>query len=1101
MNRNLLRVGALFALCVWLWPAGQARAQGVTTSRVTGTVTDDQHRPVPGATVTAVHVPSGTTYTAVTRTDGKFDIPGMRVGGPYTVTATLNGFEAQTQENVFLNLGTAADLDFGLKVAAVAMDVTVNAVSDPILTSAVTGATTTVSREALASLPTISGRLESVARLSPESGGGLSFAGQDSRLNNITVDGSYFNNSFGLGNTPGDRTGVAAISLAAIEQIQINVAPYDVRQGNFVGAGVNTVTRSGTNTFSGSAYHSFRDQSMVGTRPKDATFDPGTFSYGLTGFWGAGPIERNRAFFFVSYEDESLTEPGTTFKANTGNEPVGGNTTRVLASDLNGLSAYLKQTFNYDTGPYQDYNFSTPAKRFLVKGDYNLNGNNKVSFRFSRLDSHTDVLESNSSSLGFGSRRTSTFSLNFANSNYQILENIRSGIGEWNAIIGSHIANNFIVGYTHQDESRGYDGLGWGNQPDAFFPLVDILQDGRTYTSFGFEPFTPDNQLRYNTFQLQDNFMKFGDRHTLTFGFTFEKYHSDNVFFPGAQSAYVYNSLEDFYTDVNDYLAHPDRTTSPVTLRRFQVRWNNIPGATEPLQPLDVVYTGAYAQDEWTPTGNVKITAGLRVDVPFFGNTGYDNADADQLTFLDEHGNPVQYQTAKLPDANILWSPRVGFNWNVTGDRRLQVRGGSGIFTGPPAYVWISNQVGNTGTLTGFQQLDNTTARPFNPDAGAYVPADVSGAPPPSYELALTDPNFKFPQIWRSNVGIDRTLPGGFVGSLDFIYNRDVNGIYYINANLTPANASFTGPDTRPRWTGSNRINANVTDAVVLKNESVGRSWNIAASANKTFRNTFFLKAGYSYGQARNTVDAGSIAFGSWNNNQHVGDPNNPGLGFSGSSPGHRFFIATTYRAEYFSFGATTVSLFLDGHTNGNTSYTFSGDLNGDGGTSNDLIYIPRNTSEMNFQTFTSGGVTYTSAQQAAAWEAYISQDPYLSRHRGQYAERGAVFLPMVWRADLSLAQEIFHRIGANRPSFEVRVDILNVGNLLNHNWGVGQRLVTTQPLIVPSASQGGPADAQGRTQYRLAVVGGRLLSSSFEQTAGIDDVYKILVSFRATFN
>jgi len=1037
---------------------------------------------------------------ATTRQDGKFTIPGMRVGGPYTVTAELSGFAPEKKEGLTLSLGAAADLEFVLKLATVETSVTVTAEANPIMTSAATGASTTVDHAALTALPTINRRLESVVRMSPQSGGGLSFAGQDSRLNNITVDGSYFNNSFGLGNSPGDRTGVAAISLDAIQEIQVNVAPYDVRQGNFVGAGVNTVTRSGTNRFTGSVYHNFRDQSMVGTKAGENTYTPGTFTYGLTGFWGGGPIVPNKAFFFLSFENEAFTQPGTTFVANTGGQPVGGNVTRVLASDLNNLSTFLKQSFGYDTGPYQGYDFNTPAKRYLVRGDYNLSNNNKISYRFTRLDSNTDVLESNSSSLGFGSRRSSTRSLNFASSNYKILENIRSNVGEWNWIIGNHMANSVIVGYTHQDESRGYDGLGFGNDPTAFFPLVDILQDGQTYTSFGFEPFTPDNQLRYNTFQLQENFTRFSDKHTLNFGMSFEKYHSDNVFFPGAQSVYVYNSLQDFYTDAMGYLADPNRTTSPVTLRRFQLRWNNIPGATEPLQPLDVKYAGVYGQDEWTPVPDVKITAGLRFDVPFFGNTGYQNAAADALTFMDENGNPVQYQTAKLPDANILWSPRLGFNWNMTGDRRMQLRGGTGVFTGPPAYVWISNQVGNTGTLTGYQQLDNTMLRPFNPYASTYAPAEVTGAPPPSYELALTDPNFKFPQIWRTSIGLDRQLPWGLIGSVDYIYNRDVNGVYYINANLKTPNGAFTGADTRPRWIGGNRINANVSDATVLKNANVGRSWTFSAAVTKPFRSGFSLKSGFSYGRSKNTVDPGSIAFGSWNNNQHAGNPNDPGLAYSAYSPGKRFFLNALYRFEYFNFGATSVSVFLDGHTNGNSSYTFSGDLNGDGGTSNDLIYIPRNTSEMNFQTYTSGGVTYTAAQQAAAWDAYIQQDPYLSQHRGQYAERNAVFLPMVWRLDFSLAQDLFHEVAGRRPTFQIRLDILNFGNLLNHNWGVGQRLVNTRPLIVPSSSQGGPADASGAAQYRLATSGGQLLSHSFEPTAYLSDVYQIQVGFRVTF-
>jgi outer membrane receptor protein involved in Fe transport len=770
----------LLAVSLLAWPVARAAAQGVTTGSLTGVVTDSQMSPVAGASVIAIHTPSGTNYEATTRADGRYAMLGMRVGGPYVVTVAYTGtgtaFEPQTAEDVTVNLGVSTDLNITVRAISVQETVTVTGQSDAVFSSNRTGAATAVAREQIAALPNLTNRLENFTRLTPQASG-LSVAGQDSRLNNITVDGSYFNNSFGLNNSPGDRTGVAPISPQAVEQIQVNVAPYDVRQGNFVGAGINTVTRSGTNQFTGSAYRQFRTESQVGTKAKNLTVNPGTFEFANTGVWVGGPIVRNKAFFFGNVEDEALTQPGTTFLANTGGQTVAGAVTRVLASDLDAVSQFMQANFNYETGGYQGYDFEVPARRYLLKGDYNLNAGNKITLRYLQLDSSSDILMSNSSSLGFGNRRTSQFSMNFANSNYKQLEEIKSAVGEWNSVIGNSMSNSLIVGYTYQDESRESVG--------SFFPMIDILGGDNTgYMSLGFEPFTPNNELRYKTFQLQNNFTKFADKHTVTVGGTFERYESENVFFPGSQSAYVYNSLEDFYTDLNGFRANPNRTTSPVTLRRFQVRWNNIPGQDKPVQPLEVLYAGAYAQDDWAVSDNLKLTAGVRFDVPRFGDTGYANAVADGLTFRDENGQAVQYSTAKLPDANILWSPRLGFNWNADSERRTQVRGGTGIFTGRPAYVWISNQVGNTGVLTGFQQLDNVTSRPFNPDPNAYKPTNVTGAPASTFELALTDPGFKFPQLWRTNVAVDRRLPWGISGTAEFMYNRDVNGVYYINANL-----------------------------------------------------------------------------------------------------------------------------------------------------------------------------------------------------------------------------------------------------------------------------------------------------------------------------
>jgi hypothetical protein len=376
--------------------------------------------------------------------------------------------------------------------------------------------------------------------------------------------------------------------------------------------------------------------------------------------------------------------------------------------------------------------------------------------------------------------------------------------------------------------------------------------------------------------------------------------------------------------------------------------------------------------------------------------------------------------------------------------------------------------------------------------------------------LALTDNNFKFPQTWRSNIAVDRKLYMGWTGTGEFIYNKDVNGIYYINANLPAAQATFTGVDARQRWVGAScttptvgpcatRINnasgAQVTDAVVMKNQNIGRSWNVAATLSKTFRAGLTFKSAYSFGEAKNTIDPGSIASGSYFSNQQHGDPNNPGLGFSQYSPGHRVFVATSYNKQLFSFGQTMISAFWEARTIGNSSYVFSGDANGDTGTSNDLLYVPRNTAEMNFLDIT-GAIPFTAAQQASAWDAYIAQDKYLSKHRGAYAVRNAVFFPLVKRMDLSVAQDLFHSVAGAKHGFQLRMDILNFGNFLNHNWGVSQQMVSNSPLISAGA------DANGALSYRMRVVSGKLMDHTFDQTTNVtSDVYRFQVTLKYTFN
>jgi len=1096
MIRPASRVWMALAVALVATASARPVEAQVTTSAIRGAVTDSTGKPIENVRIDAVHAPSGTRYSTGTRADGGFAIIGMRIGGPYQITASALGYRKETREVPGLTLGVTADVRFKLATAAVQLQGLTTQADANALSTTRTGAATSVNRATIEALPTISRRIGDFTRLTPQASGST-FAGQDNRLNNITVDGSYFNNSFGLGGQPGDRTNVAPISLDAIDQIQVNIAPYDVRQGNFTGAGVNTVTRSGTNQFSGSAYYFMRNEDLVGRQAGATAFNPGTFNFAQVGARLGGPLIKNKLFFFTSYEEDQQTQPGMLRLANTGGQTPTGNTTRVLASDLTNLSTFLRDKFNYETGPYADYDNETPSQRFLTRLDYNLNDRNKFSLRFTALNSNADINLSTSASLGFGRANNNTF-LSFQNSNYQIQENIRSVVGEWNSLLGDRMANNFIIGYTTQDESRKSRG--------SVFPFVDILQEGTAYTSFGFEPFTPNNELRYQSFQLQNNLTISRDRHEFTIGASFERYESENVFFPGSQSSYVYNSLADFYADANDYLANPNRTTSPITARRFQVRWANIPGQEKPIQPLEVMYGGVYAQDEFRARDNLRFTAGLRVDVPMFGNTGFTNAQANSLTFRDENRRDVRFQTQKLPDANLLFSPRLGFNWDVNSDQKTQIRGGTGIFTGRPAYVWISNQIGNNGVLTGFESVDNTRNRPFNPNPDAYKPATVTGAPAAQYELALTDPDFRFPQIWRSNLAVDRRIFWGLNATAEFLYSTDVNGVYYIDANLAGPTGAFVGADNRPRYSDTCpaaglqvRLNCNVQNAIVLKNQDVGSAWNTSFSLEKAFTGGFFAKAAYNYGMARNTVDAGSIAGGSFTGNPITFDANNPGVGISTNAAGHRFFLTGSYQKQYFGFGKTGISVFFEGRNAGNTSYTISGDLNGDGIANNELIYVPKDRSEMNFEQFTSTGTgarTFTVQEQQDAFEAFINQDNYLSSRRGKYAERGAVFLPMVYNADVSITQDIFTRLGGQKHALQLRLDILNFGNFLNDNWGQSLRAVNNRPLVARGA------DAQGRALFRFTNISPtQLLEKSFERTALTNDVWRMQLGLRYIFN
>lgn len=1121
MRVFLTRIALLTAL---LLVAGSGLMAQVTTATLKGLVQDASGEPLIGATIQAVHTPSGTYYGNTTNEKGYFTIPGMRIGGPYKVTVSYTGFKTEEYEDIMLTLGTAADLR--VKMVEEAVDLTgveVVANRSEVFNSDRTGAATNISREALGSMPTISRNLRDFTRLTPQANGS-SFGGQDNRLNNITIDGSLFNNSFGLSGEPGGRTNVAPVSLDAIEAVQVNIAPYDIRQSGFTGAGINAVTRSGTNEFSGSVFYNLQNQNFVGDKAKGKTVTVNDFNQYFAGFRVGGPIIKNKLFFFLNGELEDRTDPFQFTSLKSG-QTAGGNITSVADADLQEVSKILREKAGYETGPYEGYDFKTNAKKIIAKIDWNINNSNKLSVRYNFLDSYQDKVISNSSSLGFGSRSTNQ-SLSYQNSNYVQLEKINSVIAELNTLFGAKMSNNLKVGFTRQVEDRAVrNGDEITPVTDAtVFPLIEILSNSRTYISAGFEPFTPYNQLSYNSLQLSDNFTMYLNKHTLTAVANVERLEFRNVFFPGSQGVFVYNSLADFKKDLE--------TTDKVNMRRFQYRYSALPGEAEPVQPTKVTYAGVGIQDEFAVNANFNLTAGIRVDVPFFDATGYENTKVSGETYKLQ-GESIKINTAKLPDPKPLISPRLGFNWDVTGKKEYQVRGGTGLFTGRPAFVWISNQIGNNGVITGFTQIDNDTTGKYQ---FTKTPGDVvtNKSVPSSYELAVTDPNFKFPQIWRTNVAVDAKLPWGFVGTLEFIYNKNVNAIDYFDVNQEDANPNMpkqVGADQRPLYTGYSyndqtkkysrlsstalnnavRINDATINAIYLTNTNQGSTYSVTASLERNFVNGLFVKAAYNYGRARDLINAGSIAAGSFTGLPTTNGNNYKELAFSDYDNPHRAILALSYKKDLFKAVTLSASLFYEARTQGRTSYVYAGDMNGDNVQNNDLIYVPRDANQGNEIRFSAITVNYTEngqpqtktispEDQAKAFEAYIQQDDYLSSRRGQYAERNGLLLPWIHTMDFSFTVEPYWNLGGKRNSLQFRLDIFNVGNMINSDWGVSQRVIQNRILSYASID----ADT-GQALYRMATTGtGKStepVKTTFETNAFISDVWRMQLGIRYNFN
>ncbi len=1119
MNHFTFRnpAGKMLAVLAFLLCGLTSFAQ-VTTSTITGMVRDNNGEGLIGATVVATHTPSGTRYGTATNALGRYTLPAVRVGGPFTVTVTYTGFEAETREGVFTSLGTAANVDFTMRESGTALEeVTITASRSEIFSSERTGAATTFSKSVINSVPIVGSRsINEITKYNPN-GNGRSFGGQDSRLNNFTIDGSVFNNGFGLGTDAqaGGRTGSTAISLDAIEELQVNVAPFDVRQTNFVGSGINAVTRSGTNDIYGTAYFNIRKNDTTGvfnrTEFKDLNNDGkndkitiGQFDEKIYGLSLGGPIIKNKLFFFVNGEIIRRSEPATTWVA-TGSPlaTAGGNVSRTTYEDLTNLSNFLRDKYGYETGPFEAYDNKTNSDKFLARLDFNLNDRNKLTLRYVYHDSDADQLISNSSSLGFGSRRTITTSMSYQNSGYIILDKTRSIVGEWNSTISDRLHNSLMVGYDKQIEDRAYKG--------AFFPTVDILENNATYISVGFDPFTPDNKLDYGTFHVTDNVSLYRDRHTFTFGVNYEYYKSNNLFFPGNNGVYVFNSLDDFYAAAN---ATTD--TSPVKVNLFQFRYSALPEFAKPLQVLKVNRYDLYAQDEYQVTDRFKLSYGIRAGVIAFEDTGLENPTITAQNYIDVDENlGYKINTGKLPEAKVLWEPRLGFNWDVTGKKSTQVRGGTGIFTGRPPYVWVSNQIGNNGVLTGFIQGNNTTKYKFTTDVnGAFTPETPTL--PSTFDIAATDADYKFPQVWKSNIAIDQKLPLGFVVTGELLYNKNINSVLYFDANLEPATSTFNGIDRRPRFPGSgnpSRINDNVSRAAVMTTTNEGSYWGATLKLEYPSKKGLFGMFAYTHSEAKDLMSAGSIASGSWTGARSVNGNNNLALSYADQDLPERLVGLLGYRLEYGGdfAGATSLSIGYVGENRGfnpdiaittsRFSYAYAGDMNGDGVTNNDLIFVPTEgqISEMIFEDIVSGGNTlFTADQQRAALNAYIQQDDYLSTRRGQYAERNGAIFPMIHRFDLSAVQEFSLKIGKKRNRLQFRADILNFMNLIDSEAGLGNNIVNQRFLV----SRGTNTDGIPKFQLARQTKDGQsvLIQDTFVKSRTQFDVWAVQFGLRYIF-
>lgn len=973
----------------------------VTTSGISGVVTDQQTREMLiGVNVVVTHVPTGTVYGAATNAKGVYNIQGLRPGGPYTVKASYVGYQSKVFEDVYIDLGETLNLKIWLKNDSKALEqVIVTADRNSKFNSQRTGAATSFNRRSIENTPSISRSIFDIASLTPQAnsnGAGTSFAGSSNKYNSFQIDGTVSNDVFGLSGsgTNGGQTGANPISLEAIDAVQVVIAPFDVRQSGFTGGGVNAITKSGSNIVHGSLYGFYTDQNLYGTTPGKVDANKKRTKIDnqqdkTLGFTIGAPIVKDKLFLFVNGEYADNTSPLTYTVGNRSN--ISYSVAKQVEDKVREITGG-----KYNAGGFGP--FVRPQKSYKALGrlDWNIAQGHRLTLRYSLLDANKTIISNSSNSLYFN------------DAGYIIKNKTHSIVAELNSRFNDKYTNELRFGYTRVRDTRTFLGTP--------FPTVKIETPERDYIYIGTESYSTANALKQDVFTLTDNLsVSLGD-HTLTFGTSNDFFNIGNLFIRKTYGYYEYN-LDDFLKV---------GTPEEVNPTRYDLSYvnDNVKGGPLWYANLKAAQLGFYAQDEWNVNQKLKLTYGLRIDVPIFFDTPSENKAFNNEPTIKKAG----YNNAKMPSSMPLFSPRIGFRYNMSDSSNpIILRGGVGVFTGRIPFVWLVNSISRTGIELSDASLRKASDFPatfkFNADVNSqYKPTNGIGTP----EVDLAATNFKFPQIFRANLAVDANLFWGMKGTLEGMFSKNINDIKYSNLWYTldeESNFITEGNLKRPTY---KKINKNYSDVILLSNTNKGYSYNVTAQLSKTFGFGLFASVAYTYGHSFILNPGGSSqASSNWKFNYTYYGDSKEDLSYSPFDLGHRVLVNLSYRKEYLKHFATTVSLIYNGQSGSRFSVLVADDINKDGVKGNDLAYLPTNDN-----------INAMSENDAIALKSFIKNNN-LSEYQGSYLPRNILRTPFTNNIDLHLAQEFFFNISGKRHTIELSADVINLTNLFDREAGL----------------------------------------------------------------